>query len=266
MSSCHAPHTVGCGSRTLLETLLTLGKDRPRRPWNAAQKHPISLNFDLPFNCSRNCSYEGENPSIHPRFHSANNHWACKAVQALGCRIDSVSLPNLTAKPRHPCLPRPSCTTRSRCSCGLPHLFSAHLISAQPRWTVPCTWDLPGSSLAEEKQGRQGEFTPKESTLSCLPVLRRDNSGDCFYTISKKVPGGTEAPFASVIMSSLTRRFLAVPPALTFASPRVCFPGITWQTSCLLSVSCPVSVWKNPRKIRRQAGITNGRQGGRRGD
>lgn len=83
---------------------------------------------------------------------------------------------------------------------------------------------------------------------------------------SKKVPGGTEAPFASVIMSSLTRRFLAVPPALTFASPRVCFPGITWRTSCLLSVSCPVSVWKNPRKIRRQAGITNGRQGGRRGD
>lgn len=113
---------------------------------------------------------------------------------------------------------------------------------------------------------RQGEFTPKESTLSCLPVLRRDNSGDCFYTISKKVPGGTEAPFASVIVSSLTRRFLAVPPALTFESPRVCFPGITWRTSCLLSVSCPVSVWKNPRKIRRQAGITNGRQGGRRGD
>lgn len=47
-------------------------------------------------------------------------------------------------------------------------------------------------SALQSKTASEGEFIPKEATLSCLPVFWVDNSGESFCSSSKKVSGGIE--------------------------------------------------------------------------
>lgn len=164
----------------------------------------------------RNYSYKGESPSIHPYaplsihlsthtcipiyIHPSTQHII--TGYAMLCRhlLDSwdteltqtLSLPNLPAMGQ-----QRQCTQASldplvpmcgRCLCCLLHISSVHLISAQPWWTVPRTWNgtraASGISLTEEQV--KGNLHPRGQPSVVSLSSRETALGSAFIPVPRK--------------------------------------------------------------------------------